>query len=172
LLDENEEIRISDFRNAKLVDMMSLVMTGGLGTSHFYMAPEMMDDTYTKAVDNYAYAMMLWEILKGEPLRNGYPQRRDPGPLALLRRVRNGQFRPSVAGLQPAAVDLLEHTWGTNPTDRLPFAEILEFLKVNDYAILPDVNVPEITRDLVKLEAFEAQHPAVDLSHFDNDEAE
>jgi hypothetical protein len=172
LLDEHDEIRLSDFRTAKLVDVMCVSMTGGLGTTHFYMAPEMMDENYTRAVDNYAYAMMVWEILKGEPVKNGYPQKKDPGPLALLRHVRNGQFRPSTNGLQPAAVDLLEHTWVTNPKDRLGFREILEYLKVNDYALLPDVNVAEIARYITKLEAFEEQHPPMDLSALDQDEEE
>jgi hypothetical protein len=68
LLDEKFEVRIADFRTARLVDVTGVTMTGGLGSSHFYMAPEFCSDRYGKEVDLFAFAMIFWEIVNGGPV--------------------------------------------------------------------------------------------------------
>jgi serine/threonine-protein kinase TNNI3K len=163
LLDERYEVRIADFRTSRFADLMGLTMTGGMGTSHFYSAPEISSSHYSIAVDIFSYSMLLWEILTGRQVVSGYPGGKDPGFVVHAKRVEGGA-RPSTVGLEPDAVGLLEACWDSDPGDRMPFEEIVKYLRDNNYQILPDVDGEVVARYVARIEEYETRHPPSDLS--------
>jgi serine/threonine protein kinase len=172
LLDKDDEIRIGDFRTARIVDVVGFSMSGGLGNAHYYAAPEIGEDNqthYGKEVDVFSYAMVLWEILTGRSVVTGYPEGKDIGFIAHHWRI-NGGERPSTDDLEPDAVGLLESCWETESYDRISFDEILEYLRDNNYGILHGVNVVEMAIYVAQLEEYEKRYPPEDLSAVDEED--
>lgn len=165
LLDANDEVRVGDFRTARVADVVGMSITGGLGNAHYYAAPEIGGEDQTRygpKVDVFAYAMMLWEIMTGRSVVTGYKGGKDIGFIAHHRRIAAGE-RPSTDDLGGDS-GLLDACWETDPDDRMSFEDILDFLAGNSYGILPDVNGNEVARYVSQLEDFEAEYPAESMT--------
>jgi serine/threonine protein kinase len=172
LLDENDEIRIGDFRTAQLADIVMTDDYTPKGHQYCYAAPEILDDDrcyWRPTSDVFSYAMVLWEILTGRSVATGYHERKDLGFIAHHRRI-NGNERPSTRDLEPNAIRLLMACWGTPPGYRLSCDEILDYFRTNNYAILPDVNEAEIARYVAQLEQYEEKYPPENVSTEDHEE--
>jgi serine/threonine protein kinase len=99
---------LRDFRGSFKICDFGLVCnkTIAAGTPS-YMAPELLENKrYTKTVDSYAFAVLLWEIFSGDiPFnRLDVPEIRD--------RVIAGK-RPTIPsyGFPPGIVDLINRAW-------------------------------------------------------------
>jgi hypothetical protein len=162
LLDENYEPRIADYRTARMVDLLSMTTAGNLGTSHFFQAPELHGETYDQKVDVFAFGMMFWEIVMGRPVVSGFPGGTTRLPMVHLRKVGEGE-RPSTTELSPDAESICDVTWQQDPEERDTFAGVLDYLKNNAYAILPDVDGDEVAGYVARIENYEGHYPPVPL---------
>jgi serine/threonine protein kinase len=161
LLDENYEPRILTKRIANDFEP----------SSYFYIAPEVFksETAHGKAVDAFSFGMILWEIITGKPVMTGYKVRKDPGCVAHLKRV-SQCVRPTTDGMEPLTDTLLEATWGTDPSDRANFSEILDLLKQDHYEIIPGIDDGEVARYVKGIEDYEAAHPPIPLAVEDEEE--
>ena len=115
LLDEEENVRVSDMGFAKVLHSeasASMSMSGGIGGTPAYMAPELwLDQKATRQTDQYSLACILVEMLTGTPLFNGEST---PG-------IMNKHFQPLVlpeqlpvscrSGLEKALQQKPENRW-------------------------------------------------------------
>lgn len=165
LLDENDEVRVGDFRLAKIVDFAEATMTADF-KAHFYMAPDMAEDRYGKEVDVYSFGMILWELLSGKNIKEVLPGARDPGPLGWQRKIKSG-WRPPVEDLGQLAGEMLALCWHTEPKERRSFEVLFDTLKENKYALLPDVVVDEIEQYIARIEEYENENPPPECQAFE-----
>ncbi|KAK8863860.1 hypothetical protein M9Y10_011551 [Tritrichomonas musculus] len=130
-LDENLEPRIADFGLARVITP-DVQMTMNIGTP-IYMAPELFqgDTNYDSSVDVYAFAMFLYFMFMPAPIFE--PKIRSPNQMAI--KIYNGQ-RPLNDGSIPAHYwDLIQKCWDHSPLKRPTFADIVNILKDDKYAI-------------------------------------
>jgi hypothetical protein len=167
LLDENNEPRIGDWRTARIVGL-DVTMTGGVGTSHLYSAPEIAEQHYDEKVDVFSYAMIWWEIITGKSVMSGFPGGTDPGMIVHRNRVKSG-VRPHL-DLGAMADGILESLWDTDPDNRFSFAEFLDYAESNHYELLDGADPDELRRYVARLQDFETKHPAPDLKAYDEEE--
>ncbi|KAK8883837.1 hypothetical protein M9Y10_042936 [Tritrichomonas musculus] len=125
LLDENYEIRISDFGLSRFSNEGNKVLTNCIGTP-YYMAPELLsDDPYDEKIDVYAYAIILYQILYKYDLplvRNEFQ---------LFSRVIQGQRLPlNEFDFQygQGLFDLITQCWVGSSASRPSFADILKLI--------------------------------------------
>jgi hypothetical protein len=165
LLDENDEIRISDFHLARVVDLPTATMTNSF-KAHFYMAPDMAEDHYDNSVDVYAFAMIFWELLSGKHILETLPEKKDPGPLNMMKLAKSGSWRPPLEDLEDLARDLLDRCWATDATQRPSFEAIFRELKQSNYALLPGVIVEEIDQYVESILRYEEENPPLELQQW------
>lgn len=116
---KSEQALLTDFGLAMAVDSGS-VYTTGLGT-HDYMAPEVaMDLPATERSDQYSLAVVLYELLDGEPVyaKHSVPIAHIEQPLPQLSEALPGISFPTRAALERALAK--------NPEDRFPSVEAFQ----------------------------------------------
>ncbi|KAL0336432.1 UNVERIFIED_CONTAM: Integrin-linked protein kinase [Sesamum radiatum] len=121
-------MKVGDFGLSKLIREQHsndvYKMTGEAG-SYRYMAPEVFKhQKYDKKVDVFSFAMILYEMLEGEPPLSHYE------PDEAARYVAEGH-RPSfrAKGFTPELKELVEYCWAADTTMRPSFLEILKRLE-------------------------------------------
>ncbi|KAK4403046.1 Integrin-linked protein kinase [Sesamum angolense] len=121
-------IKVGDFGLSKLIREQHsndvYKMTGEAG-SYRYMAPEVFKhQKYDKKVDVFSFAMILYEMLEGEPPLSHYE------PDEAARYVAEGH-RPifRAKGFTPELKELVEYCWAADMTMRPSFLEILKRLE-------------------------------------------
>jgi hypothetical protein len=164
LLDANDEVRIGNFGLATFVDFADQAMDTGF-EPHFYMAPDMYEDSYGKEVDVFSFAMILWELLMGKRIEEIVPGAQNASVLVWPRKIGAG-WRPPVDGLTPFAGAVLRSCWAAEPTERVSFTRLIENLKTNNYALLPGVIVEEIAAYVERIEEYEREYPAASLGEW------
>ncbi|EAY16849.1 TKL family protein kinase [Trichomonas vaginalis G3] len=151
LLDESYFPRICDFGASRIKSAESELVTQNIGTVH-WMAPEMFDSTnYTLAVDVYAYAILLWELLAEEIPYNGYsvPQ--------IMRTVcMNDQRLTIPQGTPPNLAKLIQLCWNRDPEKRPPFDRIFKIFKSHKVSF-PGCVDSKVDEALASIEAKAAQ---------------
>jgi hypothetical protein len=109
------------------------------------MAPELhVSGEKTKAADVYAFAISLWEIVKGMSAFDHIPA------VALPHKVVSG-VRPDLANLEPLTSSICNDGWAALPSNRPGFDEILDRLEKEQYKITPDVNSAEVSKYVANL---------------------
>ncbi|KAL0385893.1 UNVERIFIED_CONTAM: Integrin-linked protein kinase [Sesamum radiatum] len=130
-------IKVGDFGLSKLIreqhsyDVYKL--TGEAG-SYRYMAPEVFKHKkYDKKVDVFSFAMILYEMLEGEPPLSHYE------PEEAARYVAEGH-RPifRAKGFTPELKELVEYCWAADIKTRPSFLEILKRLEKIKEMLPPD----------------------------------
>ncbi|XP_061370899.1 serine/threonine-protein kinase VIK-like [Gastrolobium bilobum] len=123
-----DHLKVGDFGLSKLITVQSshdvYKMTGETG-SYRYMAPEVFKHRrYDKKVDVYSFAMILYEMLEGEPPFASYE------PYDGAKHAAEG-FRPSfrAKGYIPELQELTEQCWAADMNQRPSFIEILKRLE-------------------------------------------
>ncbi|KAL0363910.1 UNVERIFIED_CONTAM: Integrin-linked protein kinase [Sesamum angustifolium] len=121
-------IKVGDFGLSKLIREQHsndvYKMTGEAG-SYRYMAPEVFKHKkYDKKVDVFSFAMILYEMLEGEPPLSHYEPDEAAGYVAAGHRP---IFRAK--GFIPELKELVEYCWAAETTVRPSFLEILKRLE-------------------------------------------
>jgi serine/threonine protein kinase len=123
LLDAAGRVKIGDLSSSRLADA-GVALSAEVGTP-FYMAPELYDDKeYTAAVDVYAFALMLYEILNGHPV---WP--RTLTPAMLMKRALDGTRPPLPDAMNVVVKEIICRGWALDPAQRGSFADILSDLE-------------------------------------------
>lgn len=127
-----DHLKVGDFGLSKLIRVQNshdvYKMTGETG-SYRYMAPEVFKHRkYDKKVDVFSFAMILYEMLEGDPPLSSYE------PYEAAKYVADGH-RPSfrAKGYTPELKELTEQCWSPDMSARPSFLEILKRLeKIKD----------------------------------------
>ncbi|KAK3027397.1 hypothetical protein RJ639_040195, partial [Escallonia herrerae] len=127
-----DHLKVGDFGLSKLIRVQNshdvYKMTGETG-SYRYMAPEVFKHRkYDKKVDVFSFAMILYEMLEGDPPMSHYE------PYEAARYVAEGH-RPffRAKGYLPELKELTEQCWAADMNQRPSFLEILKRLeKIKD----------------------------------------
>ena len=136
LMDEYLLPKIADFGLSKMkhknVESLSLESSPKLIGTPLYIAPEIWDHyEYSKAVDVYAFGLIVFEIVTTEvPFK-------DTSYIALMGKIADGE-RPEIKGTTESYKALIEKCWSQNPGDRPTFDQIIETLK-NDPGFITDL---------------------------------
>lgn len=132
-----DHLKVGDFGLSKLIRVQNshdiYKMTGETG-SYRYMAPEVFKHRkYDKKVDVFSFAMILFEMLEGEPPLSHYEA------YEAAKYVSEGNrpvFRSK--NYTPELRDLTEHCWAADMNKRPSFLEILKRLEKIKETIHPD----------------------------------
>ncbi|KAK1284190.1 Serine/threonine-protein kinase HT1 [Acorus calamus] len=123
-----DHLKVGDFGLSKLIRVQNThdvyKMTGETG-SYRYMAPEVFRHRkYDKKVDVFSFAMILYEMLEGDPPLASYE------PYEAAKHVSEG-MRPTFRskGLLPDLKELTEQCWATDMNRRPTFLDILKRLE-------------------------------------------
>ncbi|KAK3042372.1 hypothetical protein RJ639_002418 [Escallonia herrerae] len=127
-----DHLKVGDFGLSKLIRVQNshdvYKMTGETG-SYRYMAPEVFNHRkYDKKVDVFSFAMILYEMLEGDPPMSHYE------PYEAARYVAEGR-RPffRAKGYLPELKELTEQCWAADMNQRPSFLDILKRLeKIKD----------------------------------------
>jgi len=123
-----DHLKVGDFGLSKLIRVQNshdvYKMTGETG-SYRYMAPEVFKHRkYDKKVDVFSFAMILYEMLEGDPPLSHY----EPYEAAkLVAEGRRPAFR--VKGYTSELKELTEQCWASDMNQRPSFLEILKRLE-------------------------------------------
>ncbi|XP_055810024.1 serine/threonine-protein kinase VIK [Solanum dulcamara] len=123
-----DHLKVGDFGLSKLIRVQNshdvYKMTGETG-SYRYMAPEVFKHRkYDKKVDVFSFAMILYEMLEGDPPLSHYE------PYEAAKYVAEGH-RPMfrAKGFTPELKDLVEQCWAPDMNQRPSFLDILKRLE-------------------------------------------
>ncbi|KGN51950.1 integrin-linked protein kinase 1 [Cucumis sativus] len=123
-----DHLKVGDFGLSKLIKVQNshdvYKMTGETG-SYRYMAPEVFKHRkYDKKVDVFSFAMILYEMLEGDPPLANYE------PYEAAKYVAEGH-RPMfrAKGYLPVLRELTEECWASDMNKRPSFLEILKRLE-------------------------------------------
>ncbi|KAK8966860.1 Serine/threonine-protein kinase EDR1 [Platanthera guangdongensis] len=132
-----DHLKVGDFGLSKLIKVQNTndvyKMTGETG-SYRYMAPEVFKHRkYDKKVDVFSFAMILYEMLEGDPPLSNYE------PYEAAKFIADGH-RPTfrAKGYIPDLRELTEHCWAADMNQRPSFLEILKKLEKIKDSITPD----------------------------------
>jgi serine/threonine protein kinase len=134
MIDERGFPEVVDLGSSRMRNLDS-TLTAHVGTP-FYPAPEMYDEgEYTTAVDVYAFALKLYELVVGSYIF--------PLPIAGL-----VLFKKVVTGVQPCLPDAMDAVvkniirtcWGVKAGDRYSLSQIWRMLEHIGFKLTPDVD--------------------------------
>lgn len=124
LLDDYLFPKISDFGLSKIIDDENNKLRSGFKGTYAYSSPEMFDNIYSKAGDVYAFGIIVYEIITGNPPYVNI------SPFQLLAQVSSG-IRPEFKFDIPKCYrKLIESCWSNNAEKRPTFEEIVQELKM------------------------------------------
>ena len=170
LLDDNWEVKISDFGSVKIQEAIRTGVTENVFT-YLYRAPETHNTTeYTNAVDIFAYGIVLWELLAGQRAYEVWKQQKKlRGPPEVLAQrffddVADRSWRPPMDRIEPKWVlDLIERCTDSAPTQRPTFEAIGNYLSEHNYQFLPGVDVREVEDYVARLVESEKRCPPFNM---------
>ncbi|CAN4124525.1 unnamed protein product [Withania somnifera] len=132
-----DHLKVGDFGLSKLIRVQNshdvYKMTGETG-SYRYMAPEVFKHRkYDKKVDVFSFAMILYEMLEGDPPLSHYE------PYEAAKYVAEGH-RPMfrAKGFTPELKELVEQCWAPDMNQRPSFLDILK--RLEKIKVLPSEN--------------------------------
>lgn len=120
-VDGSYNVKVGDFGLSRHVDE---TQGSGIAGTYQYMAPEVLrGEPHTDKSDVFSYAQVLCEIVSGIPPFHGM-EAREVGE-----RVVNEDIRPPIPRqCQRAYVNLIQMCWGTAPSSRPRFSEIIDLI--------------------------------------------
>ena len=126
LLDDNKNVKISDFGMATQINSDSVSLKNFGGTFRF-IAPEILTENpdYDQKVDVYSFGVVFFLILsKGE------------FPKITLVDIISGKKATIPDSFSRFSGELINRCWSYDPNERPSFAEILDSFKQNQHSII------------------------------------
>ena len=166
LLDDNWEVKISDFGSVKVQEASKTGVTQNVWTT-IYRAPEThSSNEYTKAVDVFAYGIVLWELLTGlrayevwkqNSGKNGTPEQQAQW---YFDAVATKQWRPPMKLIKEEWIKtLITECTENEPKARPDFDGIIKNLEDNNYQLLPGVVQSEVENYVERIKESEEKCP-------------
>jgi serine/threonine protein kinase len=140
-LDENMEIRIQGRLTKIVLPGMRMTIANG---PPVFMAPEVFiqDDTYTLAVDVYAYGVLLYQFFTDRLVLNAESGTRSTRNSArLISLIGKGERYPRRPGIPDPFWDLITMCWAHAPSDRPSFEEITKLMLESDDYTFPGTDL-------------------------------
>jgi serine/threonine protein kinase len=158
LLDWDWNVRIADFGHSisrEKSDIHSVLQPGLYGSwpsvDCHYLAPECYNNLYFPESDVFSFAMILYEILVGQP---AFPKELNVHQMAYKLVITDE--RPVIPkSVPPSTQKLITDCWANEPGDRPSFAEIVERLEELKFKVMPNVNSQKLRAFVKKVEEFE-----------------
>eukprot|EP00899_Mesostigma_viride_P009800 jgi/Mesvir1/18821/Mv06929-RA.1 len=131
MLSDSGRLKVADFGLSKLIKPNpqrcneKYLMTGETG-SYRYMAPEVfLHRPYTKSVDVYSFAVILWELFEGHMVFSQW------SPHVAASEMAYDNVRPAFTKrlYPPGAMELISECWHEDPDQRPSFNVILKRLE-------------------------------------------
>lgn len=125
MLDQYEQIKITDFGLSRALRTAATKIRHGRGTP-LWMAPEQfMSIEYTIAADVYSFGIILWQIFTQE---HPFPDKKTIEDLKIA--IMNGE-RPEISDrMIPELANLIRRCWHMDPGQRPQFSEISKELRI------------------------------------------
>jgi serine/threonine-protein kinase len=148
LLDDRGWPKIGDLGSSKFVDL-GLSSTMNVGTP-YYQAPEMCGYEYNEAVDVYAFALILYEILRGK-----YIFDLPIDELGLRKKVATGVRPPLPDWMNSTVREIITRGWEVNPTLRPTIESVWNLLEGIGFGIAGKVKSKQVQGFVLMIEAEE-----------------
>jgi serine/threonine protein kinase len=147
LIDRRGRSRITDLGSSKFIQGAAKLSKEYRGTC-CYQAPEMYkEDPYTSKVDVFSFALILYEILVGQPV---FPPTHSPNQI--MRRVFTGVRADFPSNMNDEVKLLISRGWAEKPSGRPTFGEILSDLRRIHFKILPGVKTDAVEEFLCDID--------------------
>jgi aurora kinase len=119
-----------------------------------YLAPESYDNRYYPESDVFSFALILYELLVGQPAFS-----KDLTIYQIAFKVVIKRERPDIPKfVLPNTRELIEDCWATDPGDWPSFEEIVERLVKMKFKLMSNVNSHKISEFVKKIEQLESQN--------------
>jgi serine/threonine protein kinase len=142
MLDGRGHCLIGDLGSSRFISA-GCRLSRGVGTPQYAAPEQSMGLAYTNKVDVFSFAVVLYEILGGEP----------DVSLTFLSRVMKGERLTFPESMSEHTKWLISNCWAQNADDRPSFSAILAELKRIDFKILPDVDSSRVQEFVSEIEA-------------------
>jgi serine/threonine protein kinase len=137
-LDDRGYARIGDAWIARLADL-GIISIASAG-SPAYMAPEMFTDVVCeKPVDVYSFALILYELVVGEPAFNPLME-----PGEILNQVVSGVHPKLPESMNATLKEIIQRGWDIDPKVRDSFDEIWSLLEGISFRLTPNVDYARV----------------------------
>lgn len=147
MLNSGLEAKIIGFNLVHFDDDISLAKDAG---TFDYMSPEMQnEDEYTNKTDVYSYGVLLYVIFTGQ-----LPKLKRTDKLnKILPMFPNPSY-----SISDDCINLIKKCMSFEPNDRPSFDEIIEYIKINNFALANEVDPEIINRRYQALQNFNKKH--------------
>jgi serine/threonine protein kinase len=134
------------------------------GATAAYSAPEVIFGLVASwAADVFSFGVILYELIVGRhPFSEDYS-----GTYMVQSAIVRRCYPPIPSTVKRFVRDLIEESWAHSPSDRPPFAEILDLLKENNYEILDGVDSTKVTAFVITVEMVEKECLTTPVSQSD-----
>jgi serine/threonine protein kinase len=148
LLDWDWNVRIADFGSSAWSNKREFPTASNNGP---YLAPEGYDRTFLFAGDVFAFGLIAYELLAGQP---AFAKTLSPRQIQFIVCVECG--RPEIPDFLPESVRvLIAHCWAHEPGDRPTFDEIVDRLKEMEFKLTANVNSAKLKKFVQGIEEWE-----------------
>jgi hypothetical protein len=149
LIDKDGRCYVGDLGSARLLE--GATPLSGVKSTILYTAPELYDGKYNWKVDIFSFALVLYEILVGRAVYEGYSEERTM--FLAITGVR-AELPP---GMSADVKSLITRCWSDDPEKRPSFKDILIDLEGISFKLLPGVNYGEVKRFLNEVRSQETK---------------
>jgi serine/threonine protein kinase len=107
-----------------------------------YLAPECFYGKFSQKSDVFAFGLILYELLVGEPAFG-----KEGRGLYIMKQIAIDEFRPAIPDWVAREVEeLISDCWAHEANDRPSFADILARLEAMDFKLTDEVNSVKLRR--------------------------
>jgi serine/threonine protein kinase len=160
VLDWDWKVRIADFSQSIAPDnpdIHRLTHEGWPSIDSRYLAPECYDNHYSSESDVFAFGLILYELLTGQPVVS-----KSLTKWQILHKIVINGERPEIPeSVPPDAEDLITDCWARKTRDRPSFEKIVDRLEEVKFKVCPNVNSRKLSAFVKEIKEWEKQNADV-----------